>query len=238
MDLNEDLTEAIALGHDIGHSPFGHSGEAILNSICVHGYKHYEQSLRVVDYIEKNGRGLNLTYAVRNGILCHTNMVADTLEGNIVRIADRIAYVNHDIDDSIRAGILSEEALPKEAVDVLGHSKTERITTLVEAVIEHGTASAGMADEVQKAHDALHKFMFEAVYYSKIAKREESKAQELIEKLFNYYLDRPEKLPEEYRNIADRYDLQRAVCDYISGMSDGYAVWLYKELFIPKNWEI
>lgn len=237
MDLNEDLTEAIALGHDLGHSPFGHSGEAVLNSICTHGYKHYEQSLRVVDYIEKKGKGLNLTYAVREGILKHTNMISETCEGNIVRLADRIAYINHDIEDAIRAGILRQEELPEEATDVLGKTKTERITVLVGAVIEHGTEEISMADNIKKAEDILYKFMFDSVYHNKIAKQEEKKAQELIEKLFYYFLKRPEKLPDEYKKIAEQFDLQRSVCDYISGMSDGYAVSLYTELFIPKNWE-
>ena len=144
LHLNEDLTEAIALGHDLGHSPFGHSGEAILNRICPHGYRHYEQSLRVVDFIERSGKGLNLTEEVRNGILCHTNRIADTKEGNVVRLADRIAYINHDIEDAIRAGILSEEQLPAACTSVLGTSKTSRITTLVAAVVEHGTETIGM----------------------------------------------------------------------------------------------
>ena len=157
--LNEDLTEAIALGHDVGHSPFGHAGESVLNHICPHGYRHYQQSMRVVDSIEKNGMGLNLTQAVRNGIVCHTNMIADTLEGNIVRVADRIAYINHDIEDAIRAGILTADDLPREAVEILGHSHTERITTLVGAVIAHGTDTIGMAPEIQQAHDLLHSFM-------------------------------------------------------------------------------
>ncbi|MCI5910282.1 MAG: deoxyguanosinetriphosphate triphosphohydrolase [Oscillospiraceae bacterium] len=237
MDLNESLTEAIALGHDLGHSPFGHSGEAVLNEICIHGYKHYEQSLRVVDYIEKKGKGLNLTYAVRDGILKHTNMIADTLEGNIVRVADRIAYINHDIEDAVRAGILHNEELPAKAVEVLGKTKTQRITTLVNAVIENGTNEIGMNKTVKDAEDILYKFMFEAVYHNKIAKQEETKAQNLIEKLFNYFLSHNSSMPDEYKEIAVKYDTQRAVCDYISGMSDGYAVALYRDLFIPKAWE-
>lgn len=238
MDLNEDLTEAISLGHDIGHSPFGHSGEAILNAVCPHGYRHYEQSLRVVDYIEKDGKGLNLTWAVRNGIICHTNKIAATKEGNIVRVADRIAYINHDIDDSIRAGILSEDALPKEATDVLGHSKTERITTLVNSVIEHGTKEIGMDEKTQKAEDTLHEFLFSAVYHNSVAKKEEKKAQHLIGQLYEYYFNRIEKMPAVYVEIAKKSDKDRAVCDYISGMSDGYAVRLYEDIFIPKSWEI
>jgi dGTPase len=238
LDLNEDLTEAIALGHDLGHSPFGHSGEAVLNSVCVHGYKHYEQSLRVVDYIEKKGKGINLTYAVRDGILKHTNMVADTCEGNVVRLADRIAYINHDIEDAMRAGILHNGDLPKESVEILGNTKTQRITTLVDSVIANGTKEIGMDKKVYDAETALYKFMFEAVYHNKIAKQEEKKAQELIVKLFNYFIEHDNKLPDEYKDIAKKYDTQRAVCDYISGMSDGYAVNLYMDLFIPKNWDI
>ena len=235
--LNEDLTEAIALGHDVGHSPFGHAGESVLNHICPHGYRHYQQSMRVVDSIEKNGRGLNLTQAVRNGIVCHTNMIADTLEGNIVRVADRIAYINHDIEDAIRAGILTADDLPREAVEILGHSHTERITTLVAAVIAHGTDTIGMAPEIQQAHDLLHSFMYENVYHNLNAKAEEQKAKILIEELYRYFRQHPEKMPELYRKIAQDEDVDRAVCDYISGMSDGYAVDLYSELFIPRFWK-
>ncbi|MBQ9695399.1 MAG: deoxyguanosinetriphosphate triphosphohydrolase [Oscillospiraceae bacterium] len=235
--LNEDLTEAIALGHDVGHSPFGHAGESVLNHICPHGYRHYQQSMRVVDSIEKNGRGLNLTQAVRNGIVCHTNMIADTLEGNIVRVADRIAYINHDIEDAIRAGILTADDLPREAVEILGYSHTERITTLVAAVIAHGTDTIGMAPEIQQAHDLLHSFMYENVYHNLNAKAEEQKAKILIEELYRYFRQHPEKMPELYRKIAQDEDVDRAVCDYISGMSDGYAVDLYSELFIPRFWK-
>ncbi len=237
MSLNEDLTEAIALGHDLGHSPFGHAGEAVLNAICPHGYKHYQQSVRVVDYIEKKGEGLNITHAVRNGILCHTNATASTLEGNIVRVADKIAYINHDIEDAVRAGLLRKEDLPQDAVSVLGASHTERITTMVAAVVEHGTDSIAMVPPIQEAHDILHTFMYANVYHNPTAKREEKKAELLLEKLYDYFRTNPEKLPEEYRRIADAMDVDRAVCDYISGMSDGYAVDLYTELFIPKFWK-
>ncbi len=237
MSLNEDLTEAIALGHDLGHSPFGHAGEAVLNQLCPHGYHHYEQSVRVVDAIEKKGRGLNLTYAVRNGILCHTNRTADTLEGNIVRAADKIAYINHDIDDAIRAGILSEEELPEDAIRVLGTTKTQRITAMVASVIAHGTESIAMLPEVQAAHDVLHEFMYRQVYHNPTAKGEEKKATVLLETLYAYFRKNPERMPEEFRSIAAQTDIDRAVCDYISGMSDGYAVDLYSELFVPKFWK-
>ncbi len=235
--LNEDLTEAIALGHDLGHSPFGHSGESALNRICPHGYRHYEQSVRVVDYIEKNGQGLNLTEAVRNGILCHTNMTAATREGCVVRLADRIAYINHDIEDAVRADILKPESLPKDATDVLGNTKSQRITTMVASVVENGAENIGMDKEIEKAQNILHEFMFQNVYYNPIAKREEEKAQNLLIKLYKYYIENSSKLPENYLAIAEKYDEHRAVCDYISGMSDGYATDLYKELFVPKEWK-
>ena len=237
LRLNEDLTEAIALGHDLGHSPFGHSGESILNSICPHGYRHYEQSLRVVDLIEKHGQGLNLTAEVRNGILCHTNRVADTNEGNVVRVADRIAYMNHDIEDAIRAGILQKEELPKDVLEVLGDTKTKRITCLVGAVVKHGSETIGMAPEIQAMHDKLHAFLFERVYYNPIAKQEENKAKLLLETLYTYFISHASLMPPEYLAIAEKEDVHRAVCDYISGMSDGYAVDLYQELFIPKSWK-
>lgn len=235
--LNEDLTEAIALGHDLGHSPFGHSGESALNRICPHGYRHYEQSVRVVDYIEKDGQGLNLTEAVRNGILCHTNMTADTREGCVVRLADRIAYINHDIEDAVRADLLKPEDLPKEATGVLGSTKSQRITTMVASVVENGAETIGMDEKIEKAQNILHEFMFQNVYYNPIAKREEEKAQNLLIKLYKYYIENTAKLPDNYLAIAEKYDEHRAVCDYISGMSDGYATDLYKELFVPKEWK-
>lgn len=235
--LNEDLTEAIALGHDLGHSPFGHAGESVLNAICPHGYKHYLQSVRVVDYIEKSGSGLNLTYAVRNGIACHTNGTAATLEGNIVRVADKIAYINHDIEDAVRAGILSPRDLPPDAVQVLGETRTQRITTMVAAVVEHGTESIAMTPPVQAAHDILHTFMYAKVYHNPTAKKEEQKAKLLLETLYSYFREHPEQMPEEFRRITEKTDVDRGVCDYISGMSDGYAVDLYTELFIPKFWK-
>ncbi|MCH5193758.1 MAG: deoxyguanosinetriphosphate triphosphohydrolase [Oscillospiraceae bacterium] len=234
--LNEDLTEAIALGHDLGHTPFGHAGEDVLNEVCPYGFKHYLQSVRVVDYIENGGKGLNLTYEVKNGIACHTNKVAVTKEGYIVRLADKIAYINHDIDDAIRAGMLKEEDLPSSATNVLGHSKSARITTLITSILDGGVENIHMSDEVGKAHDELREFMFANVYKNSIAKTEESKAKALIEKLYNYFLRYPDKLPEEYKKIMVRFDKERAVCDYVAGMTDVYAVNLYKELFIPKGW--
>ena len=215
LRLNEDLTEAIALGHDLGHSPFGHAGEAALSSLCSYGYKHYEQSVRVVEYIEKNGRGLNLTKQVRDGILCHTNMIAATREGNIVRLADRIAYINHDIDDAIRGGILRESDLPADCTEVLGHTKSARITSMITSVIEHGPETPDMMPEIRQAHDALHAFLYQNVYSGSAAKTEDAKAQELISRLYSYYQTHPEQMPAEYRAIAERFSVDRAVCDYI-----------------------
>lgn len=237
LRLNEDLTEAIALGHDLGHSPFGHSGEAILDEICPYGYKHYLQSVRVVDYIEKNGKGLNLTYEEKNGIACHTNQISATAEGNVVRLSDKIAYINHDIEDSIRAGILKPSDLPEKAVRVLGNSKSERITTLVTSIVENGADEIRMTNGIKEAHDELRSFMFASVYTNPIAKTEEKKAKNLVEQLYSYFKKHPEKMPEEYRNICRKFDVDRAVCDYISGMSDGYAIDLYTELFVPSSWK-
>ncbi|MBR4199865.1 MAG: deoxyguanosinetriphosphate triphosphohydrolase [Oscillospiraceae bacterium] len=238
LRLNEDLTEAIALGHDLGHSPFGHAGEAALNAITPGGYKHYEQSVRVVEYIEKNGCGLNLTKQVRDGILCHTNMIAATKEGNIVRLADRIAYINHDIDDAIRGGILHEDDLPHECTELLGHSKSQRITTMITSVIAHGSAEPDMMPEIRQAHDALHAFLYKTVYSGSAAKTEDHKAQELIRRLYAYYQEHPDELPAEYQALAERFSVPRAVCDYIAGMSDDYAIWDYEKLFIPRSWDV
>lgn len=237
LRLNEDLTEAIALGHDLGHSPFGHAGESVLDEVCPYGFHHYMQSVRVVDYIENKGRGLNLTYEVKNGIVCHTNKIAATAEGNVVRLSDKIAYINHDIEDSIRAGILKVSDLPDFPVKILGKTKSQRITTLVTAVVENGADQICMTGDIKKAHDELRAFMFESVYTNPEAKSEEKKAKMLIEQLYSYFKKHPEKLPDEYIDILRKYDIDRAVCDYISGMSDGYAVDLYKELFVPNFWK-
>ncbi len=238
LRLNSELTEAIALGHDLGHTPFGHAGEMILNEICPTGFTHYEQSVRVVDYIEKEGRGLNLTYEVKNGIVCHTNKTAKTREGYLVRLADKIAYINHDIDDSVRAGIITENDLPKDATAVLGHSKSERITTLITSIIDNGAENIAMSEEVRKSLDRLSDFMFENVYRNSIAKAEEYKAKMLIEKLYSYFLKNPGKLPEDFRRIREMKGSDRAVCDYIAGMTDSYAISVYEELFIPKGWNV
>lgn len=249
LQLNEDLTEAIALGHDLGHTPFGHAGERMLNQLNPDGFHHYEQSLRVVDCLENDGRGLNLTAEVRDGILKHTNSIADTLEGYAVRYADVIAYINHDIDDSIRAGIITENDIPSEITNILGHSKSQRITTLVTSIVESGITPCNgepgyeghkvtlkMQAEVDKAYKKLHKYMFDSVYTNPKCKSEESKAQEMIGNLYNYYVDHLENLPSMYINLAYKYGIDRAVCDYISGMTDGFAIQTFKELFIPEGW--
>ena len=239
LRLNEDLTEAIALGHDLGHSPFGHSGESILNSICPHGYRHYEQSLRVVDLIEKHGQGLNLTAEVRNGILCHTNRVADTKEGNVVRVADRIAYMNHDIEDAITAGVLDARQLPPEAVAVLGHTKSERITTMITDLVAHsGNGKINFSPEVEAAYAVLKDFMYATVYVDKEAKREEKKVDKLISELYARLCDEPALMPNFYMQIAYNEGVDRAVTDYISGMSDEFATRLFEELFVPQKWKV
>lgn len=236
--LNEDLTEAIAMGHDLGHTPFGHAGERALNSCLDGGFRHYEQSVRVVQKLEKSGKGLNLTYEVEDGILKHTNMDAATREGQIVRLADRIAYMNHDIDDSIKAGILTEEDIPIEIRQGLGFSKSARIDTMTKAVISHGAKEIGTDEYITELMDKLHKFMFDAVYTNPIAKGEESKAQSLIITLFDYFSKNPDKLPEEYHFISNTEGPRRASADYIAGMTDRYVVNIYNSLFIPKSWMV
>ena len=236
LRLNEDLAEAIALGHDLGHTPFGHAGERALNELSPDGFHHYEQSLRVVDILEKDGKGLDLTEEVRDGILKHTNMIADTKEGYVVRFADVIAYINHDIDDSVRAGIMTEEDIPKNITKVLGGSKSERITTLVTSLIKGGAESLHMDNEVSDAYTALHRFMFDFVYTNPKCKSEEVKAKDMIAKLYDYYVHHIEKLPAFYMNLAYQFGIDRAICDYISGMTDGFAIETFKNLFIPLGW--
>lgn len=239
LRLNEDLTEAIALGHDLGHTPFGHAGEKVLDEICPHGFRHSAQSVRVVERLENDGRGLNLTWEVKNGIACHSNgKEADTLEGRIVRYADKIAYMNHDIEDAVRAGVLREEDIPWELRYLLGRSKSDRITSFITAIIENSSDNIRLGTEMQSAYERLNRFLFEAVYTNPRAKGEEGKAQALLRYLYQYFISSPEKLPEEYQAIARQEDLDRAVCDYISGMTDRYAVAVYEELLIPKSWGI
>jgi len=237
--INEDLTEAIALGHDLGHTPFGHAGERALSEICPGGFTHYKQSIRVVDRLERDGQGLNLTYEVRNGIECHTTgEQPSTIEGGVVRISDRIAYINHDIDDAIRAGVLTQNDLPWDAQYILGRTHSERINTLITDLVENSAGSTlSMSPEVQAAFDKLHAFMFESVYTNPLAKGEEGKAQHLVERLYEYFCKHTDALHEEYRGIISTDGVETAVCDYIAGMTDRYAVQLYNDLFIPQTWK-
>ncbi len=237
LSLNESLIEAIALGHDLGHTPFGHAGERALDAVYPGGFKHYQQSLRVVDLLENGGAGLNLTYEVRNGIVCHTRgEEACTLEGRIVKLADKIAYINHDIDDAIRGGIITEGNLPLEVRTVLGESKSKRINTLVMSVINNTKDTVTMAPEVQSAFENLHDFMFDRVYTNPICKGEEGKAAALIQKLYGFFSTHPDELPNEYIQIAWRDGAERAACDYIAGMSDGYALKVFEDYFVPMGW--
>ena len=237
LRLNEDLTEAIALGHDLGHTPFGHAGERALNAVYPKGFRHYEQSLRVVDLLEKDGKGLNLTYEVRDGIVCHTTgKEADTLEGRIVKLSDRIAYINHDIDDAYRAGVLREEDIPNEITDILGHSKSKRINTLVLSAIENSGDDILLAPEIREPFDALHRFMYQNVYTNPVCKGEEKKAEALIKNLYEYYCSHTDDMPSLYRAITEKEGAERAACDYVSSMSDGYVLSIYSKLFIPTSW--
>lgn len=240
LQLNEDLTEAISLGHDLGHTPFGHAGERALNEIVPNGFRHYEQSLRVVEKLEKNGKGLNLTYETRNGILCHTKgKEADTLEGRIVRLADRIAYINHDIDDAVRANIISENDIPPNISRILGNTTNSRINTLVLSIINNThTDELIMSPDIQEAFDKLHGFMFDIVYSNSYAKHEEKKVPQLIELLYTYFKKHKELLPKENMLTAEKEGIDRAVCDYISGMTDHFATETFKNIFIPYAWQL
>ena len=239
LRLNEDLTEAIALGHDLGHTPFGHAGERALTDACGHPFRHNEQSVRVVRLLEKNGKGLNLTREVLDGILCHTSGAeAFTQEGRIVRYADRIAYINHDIDDAVRAGVLSEDDIPFELRLGLGVTHSRRITSLVNALIQYGqrTGEIGMEPAIAAQMNALHDFMYEAVYRNPIAKGEEGKCEEIVRFLYRHFMKHPERLTGEYLLIADRDGRDAAVCDYIAGMTDRYAVTVFEDITVPKSW--
>ncbi len=237
LRLNEDLTEAIALGHDLGHTPFGHEGERALNSVAPGGFKHYAQSLRVVDKIEHGGEGLNLTWEVRNGIERHTSgEPAATLEGRVVRLADRIAYINHDIDDAKNAGIMTEDDIPVEIRDVLGYSKSKRINTLVMNCIENSREDIVLSPDIEMVFEMLHNLMFELVYTNPVCKSEEIKANEMISVLYHNFVKYPEKMPEEYVKTARLESPEAAACDYIAGMTDRYAVKVFEDLYVPKGW--
>lgn len=237
--LNEDLTEAVALGHDLGHTPFGHAGERALNELAPDGFRHYEQSVRVVERLENDGRGLNLTKEVRDGILCHTRGTeAFTAEGRIVRLADRIAYINHDIEDACRAGVITEKDIPESITKFLGSSKSQRISTLIRSVVENTKeGNLRMDPDVQRAFDELHDFMYDRVYLNEYAKREEKKIPHLVEALYEY-AQKIDHLPEGMRAIAEQEGTSRAACDFIAGMTDQYAISLYRRLFIPQAWKV
>lgn len=243
LGLNKDLVEAIALGHDLGHTPFGHTGEKVLDMLNENGFNHNEQSLRVVDFLEnRNGKeGLNLTYEVREGIINHSgNTNSVTLEGQVVRLADRIAYINHDIDDAIRAKIISKEMIPRDFIEVLGDTHSKRIDTMVRDIClnSDGKDRIYMSDFIKEKMDKLRLFMFENVYFSSVAKSEEKKVEYLIVEIYNYYYKNYDRLPPEYRlrYLDKECTKENRICDYIAGMTDRYAISIYKDIFIPKAW--
>ncbi len=239
LSLNEDLTEAIALGHDLGHTPFGHSGERILNKLNPSGFRHNEQSVRVVEVLEKDGKGLNLTYEVRDGILNHKKSgTPSTLEGKCVSVADRIAYINHDLDDAVRAGILKYSDVPKGIRDILGNSSRERINTAISSVYRNsaGKNCVEMEEEVERAGEQLRSFMFEHVYLTEASRKEEEKAERMLTAMYGYFINTPDALPLTFKNMIEKYGRERVVSDYISSMTDRYAVYTFNKLFIPSGW--
>ncbi len=242
LNLNEDLTEAVSLAHDLGHTPFGHAGEEVLNRLTSSGFHHSRQSLRVVDLLETRSDGtpgLNLSYEVRNGILHHTgSTLPETLEGQIVKIADRVAYINHDIDDSLRAGILTPEDLPADCLELLGHTSSRRIDTMVRDIISASQESEKirMSADIKRATDSLREFLFENVYFDSLAKKEEDRAQRLLEKLYNYFFENTNEMPEEFSRRAKAGEQEQAVVDYIAGMTDRYAISRGQELLLPTPW--
>ena len=241
LGLNEDLAEAIAMGHDLGHTPFGHAGEAARSRCLGKPFRHNEQSLRVVDVLENEGRGLNLTNEVSLGILGHTgSYIPEALEGQVVRRSDQIAYVNHDIDDAIRAGILSNEDIPRSISDVLGCTHRDRINTLVCDTIRTSREAGAicMTPATDRALRELREFMFDRVYRNPVAKGEESKAKAMLQRLFEYYVANPNEMPEDFQPQLSFDGMERTVCDYIAGMTDNYAVYKYTEIFIPTGWQV
>lgn len=239
LRLNEDLTEAISLAHDLGHTPFGHAGENALDKLCPDGFRHYMQSLRVVDRLEKEGQGLNLSWEVRNGIVTHTKGTwAATPEGRIVRMADQIAFVNHDIEDAVRAGVLDPALLPKECTAVLGNTKSERITTMIHSILTHSQGDVRIGSEEQQAFLALRDFMYATVYVDRSAKQEEQKVDNVIAQLYEYYLTHVDRMSNFYVQLAYQEGRERAVTDYISGMSDEFAIRTFEELFVPRKWHV
>lgn len=238
LDLNEDLTEAIALGHDLGHTPFGHAGERTLDHLCPEGFRHNEQSLRVVNVLERKG-GLNLTQEVRDGILCHTgDKLPQTLEGKVVRFADKIAYINHDIDDAVRGGVMREEDIPEEYSKILGDGHSKRINSLIRSIIRasEGKPDIAMEPEVFEAMMGLRRYMFDNVYLNDYAKTQEKKSFNVISSLFSLYSENPELIPESVREISCSEDNMIVVRDTIAGMTDRYALSLFDKYFVPKSW--
>lgn len=242
LRLNEELVEAIALGHDLGHTPFGHAGERALNRVCPFGFVHSEQSVRTVDRLEKGGSGLNLTYEVRDGILNHQTIgKPHTLEGKVVRFSDKIAYIHHDMDDAVRAGILTEADVPQEIREVLGSSTTERLDHFIHDIVTNSMDKNDivMSDTVADAMKKIRQFMFEQVYKNPEAKAEEGKAEMLMETLYQHYLKNIDDLPEEFLNlISEGEPREKVVCDYVGAMSDRFAIAVYEEIYIPKSWQI
>lgn len=243
LALNEDLTEAIALGHDLGHTPFGHAGERTLDEVCSDGFAHYKQSIRVVELLEKDGNGLNLTWETRDGILNHrTAGNPATLEGKVVRLSDKIAYINHDIDDAIRAKIFTEDYIPKEFSTVLGNTTKTRLNTMINDIISHseGKNDIQMSEEVDVAMKGLRKFMFETLYVNPVAKSEEIKARKMMIELYEYYRKNLDELPQNYQRFISQWGEkpERVVCDYIAGMTDRYCVSKFEEIFIPLSWKL
>jgi len=243
LRLNEDLIEAIALGHDLGHTPFGHAGEDALDSVCPEGFAHYKQSVRVVELLEKGGRGLNLTWEVRDGIRNHrTSGQPSTLEGQVVRLCDKIAYIHHDMDDAIRAGIVYEHHIPKEIRNFLGESTKERLNRLIHDIVlnSQGVKQISMSKEVDEAMADLRIWMFDNVYKSPVAKKEDSKAKQMLIQLYEYYIEHPEKMSKEYYELITLKGERpyRVVCDYISGMTDQYSIAKFREIFVPQSWSI
>ena len=239
LRLNEDLTEAIALGHDLGHTPFGHAGERALNRLCPGGFTHYRQSLRVVDFLERDGQGLNLTWEVRNGIVTHTKGTwAATPEGRIVRMADQIAFVNHDIEDAVRAGVLDPATLPRECTAVLGETKSQRITTMINSILCSSEGDVQVGAEENEAFLALKDFMYRTVYVDRSAKKEEQKVEKVLTELYEYYLTHIEQMSNFYLQLAYQEGRDRAVTDYISGMSDEFAIRTFEDVFVPRKWHV
>ncbi len=242
LRLNEELVEAIALGHDLGHTPFGHAGERALNRVCPLGFEHSEQSVRTVDRLEKKGQGLNLTYEVRDGILNHQTIgKPHTLEGKVVRLSDKIAYIHHDMDDAVRGGILTENDVPKEIREVIGASTTDRLDHFIHDIVTNsmGKNDIVMSKPVEEAMKQIRQFMFERVYKNPEAKSEESKAEMLMETLYQHYLKHIDDLPEEFLNLLSEGEpRERVVCDYVGAMSDRFAIAVYEEIYIPKSWQI